>query len=92
LRESREKVLGDSGAHHGAVELVGEAVDGLEKEIDGGRASASRARRRRLGASQLVWLDKEKDKTMAELQSISWELGVSSSDGAGTWLGLRFQW
>jgi hypothetical protein len=29
---------------------------------------------------------------MAELQSISWELGVSSSDGAGTWLGLRFQW
>jgi hypothetical protein len=67
LRESGEKVLGGSGAHHGAIELIGEAEDGLEEEIDGGRASASRARWHRLGASRLDWLDVEKENTMAEL-------------------------
>jgi hypothetical protein len=73
--------LEESGAHHGAVELIGEAGDGQEEEIDGGRASASRARRRRLGASRLDWLDVEKEKTMAELRSYSATLWMVSSDG-----------
>jgi hypothetical protein len=73
--------LEGSGAHHGAIELVGEAEDGQEEEIDGGRASACRARRRRLGASRLDWLDVEKEKTMAELRSYSATLRVVSSDG-----------
>jgi hypothetical protein len=72
---------GEPEAHHKAVEVVGGAGDGQEEEIDGSRASASRARRRRLGASQLVWLDEEKEKTMAELQSLSATLRVVSSDG-----------
>jgi hypothetical protein len=61
--------------------VVGGAEDGQEEEIDGGWASASRARRRRLGASRLDWLDVEKEKTMAELQSYSTMLRVVSSDG-----------
>jgi hypothetical protein len=66
------------------VELIGEAGGGQEDEIDGGRALGCRARRCRLGASRLDWLDVEKENTMAELQSITWGLGVSSSDGAGS--------
>jgi hypothetical protein len=73
--------LEESGAHHGAVELVGEAGDGQEEEIDGGWASACRARRHRLGASQLDWLDEEKEKTMAELWNYTTMLRVVSSDG-----------
>jgi hypothetical protein len=74
--------LEGSGAHHGAIELVGEAGDGQEEEeIDGGRASACRAHRRQLGASRLDWLDVEKEKTMAELRSYSVTLRVVSSDG-----------
>jgi hypothetical protein len=72
--------LEESGAHHGAVELVGEARDGQEEEIDGGRALASRACRRRLGASRLDWLNVEKEKTMAELRSYSATLRMVSSD------------
>jgi hypothetical protein len=73
--------LEESGAHHGAVELVGEAGDDQEEEIDGGRASACLARRHRLGASQLDWLDKEKEKTLAELRNYTTTLRVVYSDG-----------
>jgi hypothetical protein len=45
-----------SGAHHGAVELIGEAGDGQEEEIDNGRASGCRALRGWLGASWIAWL------------------------------------
>jgi hypothetical protein len=61
--------------------VVGRARDGQEEEIDSGWASVSRARRRRLGASRLDWLDVEKEKTMAELRSYSAMLRVVSSDG-----------
>jgi hypothetical protein len=41
----RWNALEGSGAHHGAVELVGEVGDGQKEEIDNGRAAACRARR-----------------------------------------------
>jgi hypothetical protein len=61
--------------------VVGGAGDGQEEEIDDGWALASQARWRRLGAFRLDWLDVEKENTMTELQSITWELGGSSCDG-----------
>jgi hypothetical protein len=53
------------------VELVGVTGDGLEEEIDGDQSPGCRAHRRRLGASQLVWLDEKKAELTAELQSIT---------------------
>jgi hypothetical protein len=56
LRWRKRRTWGEPEAHHGAVELVGEAGGGQEEEINDGRASGCRAHRGRLGASQLAWL------------------------------------
>jgi hypothetical protein len=53
------------------------------REIVGVQSSKCRACRRRLGASQLVWLDEERKKTMAELRRYSDGFEVASSDGEG---------
>jgi hypothetical protein len=75
------RAWGGQETHHDAEELVGEVAVGRKKEIAGIQSSESGVHRRRLGASRLDWLDVEKENTMAELQSITWELGRSSSDG-----------
>jgi hypothetical protein len=77
--------------HHDAEELVGEVAGGRKNEIAGVQSSESGAHRRRLGVFQLDWFDEETKKSMAELQSISWGLGVSSSDCAGSRLELGFR-
>jgi hypothetical protein len=80
-----------SGAHHGSVELVGEAGDGREEEIGDDRAAACRARRRRLRASQLGWLEEEIEKTTVKLWDSSVRLQMASLDGDWAWPGLGFQ-
>jgi hypothetical protein len=63
---------GEAEAHHKAVELDGEVGDGQEQEIDGDRTSRYRARRGRLEASWLDWIDEKDDVVTAKLQSCSW--------------------
>jgi hypothetical protein len=70
---------GEAEAHHEAVELGGEVGDGQEQEIDGDWTSRYRARRGRLGASQLARLD---DGVLAELQRCSPELRDACSSRA----------
>jgi hypothetical protein len=65
----RWNTLEEPGAHHGAVELISEAGDGQEEEINGDQSSDRRAHRRRLKASQHAWLEQEGEEIIAELQS-----------------------
>jgi hypothetical protein len=73
---------GGAEAHHEAVELDGEVGDGQEQEIDDDRTSRYRARRGRLGASQLARLDEEDDGVLAELQRCSPDLRDACSSRA----------
>jgi hypothetical protein len=73
--------LGWSEAHPDAEELASEVAGGRTREIVGVQSSRCRDCRRRLGASQLVGLDEEKEEITAELWSYSATLWVVSSDG-----------
>jgi hypothetical protein len=77
LRSSEEQE-----AHPEANELARAAGGGRECGINDGRASRYRARRGRLGASQLAWLDEEDDGVLAELQRCSSELRDACSSRA----------
>jgi hypothetical protein len=81
MRGRWQRILGWPEAHADAEELASEVAGGRTREIIGVQSSRCRACRRRLGASRLDWLDVEKEKTMAELQSLSARLRVTSNAG-----------